>query len=451
MTTVFVSWSGDCGQRVARVFADVLTDKQHASEHPIKVLLSPITFQVGGDWRSQLRRQLGQADLGVAVLEPAALRSPWVAYEAGFLDVASDTSAGAPRLFPFLLADSLDAVKSTPFESLHCAVLSPLGLQRFSEAVFADSGRVGASDAAMRLAETLRTRLSVEWSEVRAEESRTREGLLTALDGVVRDYLTFGLVDRVVADEIRTLLNVFHGGSGSSDVLVALGRELSAIARLFGECQAPGNGAFGQLASEWAIEHFIVDARQRLSDSANGMLPVRNRAPVRAFWIHSVFGRATESVWTTNTAKPGVTMGTTSDRHLLDAQIVALARGVKITRVFIYDPDMSDDEAQERRNLMQRQVEAGIAVSVITENDFRFKADAENATRRIGSDDFMLIDDAWVHLVYPATTDEIEATLVNGRRHSRILDAARAFRAVLDDSAREITIENVDGFPWRER
>ena len=96
---------------------------------------------------------------------------------------------------------------------------------------------------------------------------------------------------------------------------------------------------------------------------------------------------------------------------------------------------------------MRRQIEIGVDVRAITTQDFRTKSDAENARRRVGSDDFMVIDDEFVYLTKPDETDDIEATLFDGRQHHARLAAARAFRDVVNGWADQVTERNVDRFP----
>lgn len=231
----------------------------------------------------------------------------------------------------------------------------------------------------------------------------------------------------------------------------SLASELSAIVGLYQECLTQGE--FGQLSAEWALEHLIVDARLRLQEITSGRLPVRNRAPVRSFWHHSVFGRAAESVWTTNVGKPGATIGGTRDPQLLAAQEAAQKRGVSITRLFVFDPDMTAAEAEERRRVMHSQIEANIRVLVMPEWEFRNKANAENATMRIGSDDFMIVDERFVYLTFPDESDAIEAALLDGQRHVRRLEAALEFRYVLEAWAAPMTADGIESFPshWSKR
>lgn len=444
MTNLFVSWSGERGERLAGVLARVLQESFDTLGQDLSVTFSSTALQVGGDWRSQLHAHLAQADFGVALLEPAALHSPWVAFEAGFLTAGGRRDQDLARLVPLLLCESLEPVKGTPFEALQCAVLSPTGFERFADGLLAAAGADTSRTRVKYLAESLHKGLAPTWQDIQSEGAQAHLALLTQLDGVLTDYARFGLTSLADSQQIRNLLAAAAIGEMEAHE-TSLASELSEIARLFRECL--GNGDFGRLAADWALKHLIVDTHVRLREIANGRLPVRNRAPVRDFWLNSVFGQATRSVWTTNFARPGGNMGGVPDPHLLAAQAAAHRGGVEITRLFVYEPEMSEREAEQRRRVMRGQVDIGIQVLVIAKSEFETKANAKNATKRIGSNDFMIIDDAFVYLTFPDESDEIEAALLNGRQHLPQLDAARAFKLVLEGYSDEVTVENVDHFP----
>lgn len=444
---VFISWSGQRCESIARTFYQLIQDVFREIDRPVHIAFSPLSQTVGVDWRSQLEDNLAQCDFGLILLDPASLRSAWVAYEAGVLAGGVGRAREGFRLFPLLLCESLQPVRGTPFESLHCAVLSPQGLEQLFEALFRVSSDTVPKSVVALLAKDGHERVARDWDHIRTEEARTGAGLALALKEMIQEYAAFQLIDDSTADQLGHLLSASRERLPKVDT--SLARELAEIARLFHECGSSDNGEFGLLATQWAVRNLIIDAKQRLSEITLGRLPIRNRAPVREFWRDSVFGRARESVWTTNVAKPGANMGGAPDRQLLAAQEAAIQRdpSVRVTRLFVYDPGMSSEEAEQRRILMRRQIEIDINVLVITHADFRTKSDAENAYRRIGSDDFMIIDDQFLYLTIPDETDEIEATLLNGRQHLGKLEAARAFKDVLEAWADTVTTGNVDRFP----
>lgn len=441
---IFVSWSGARGQRVAAVLHRTLTEAFREAERPIEVVFSPLAQRVGGDWRLQLDSLLATCDIGVVVLDPRALKSPWVAYEAGALSARTGEKPGI-RLLAVLLNDSAGPLAGTPYDAFQCALLTKEGFERLFESLFIATGEPPARPMLVALAHRAYEHVASIWSEIRDGEAVSGSGLQEALADDIRRFRAFGLLASADAAAYTELSAVSRGQFTSVDT--SLLREMGEIARLFGECAERSHGDFGPLAIEWAVKNLLLDSKEQLSEIGRGRLPVRNRAPVREFWLESIFGRVSTSVWTTNVATPGANMGGSPDRHLLEAQASAIRRGVAVTRVFVYNPSMSSDEAAQRRNLMRRQIEIGIDVRVITEQDFRTKSDAENARKRIGSDDFMVIDNEFVYLTTPDETDNIEATLFDGRQHHTRLAAARAFRDVVNGWADSVTERNVDRFP----
>ncbi len=436
---VFISWAGSRGKVLAQHLYDALDETFHAYGLSADIKFSPVSQQIGSAWRQQLEDALQASKFGILLLDPAALRSFWVAFETGYF------AANDARLFPLVLAESLDPVRGTLFESVQCAVLSPHDMEQLFRALSSAMADFLEESAIPPLAESCYTRLVDAWKDIQAVERETGDGLSAAFKRVIADYRGFALIDEASAKNFANLLGTSR--MRFPMLQTSLFAELSAISALFDECISQENCDFGEMAATWALKNLIIDARERLRDVTHGRLSIRNRAPVREFWLNSVFGRATTSIWTTNVAKPGANMGGALDRNLLDAQDVAIKRGVSVTRLFVYSPEMGSDEAEHRRMLIRRQIDIGIDVRVITHADFRIKADAENATRRIGSDDFMIIDDEYLYLTFPDENDDIEAILLDGRRHFRNIEAARAFKTVLESWADVVTSENIERFP----
>jgi hypothetical protein len=450
MTRVVISWAGRSGKQLGKVFYDALNTTAHDLNVAVEAVYSPVNIATGDQWRSKLRDILRDVDFGVVLIDPAALNSLWVAYEAGFLDGNSDAGSSPPTVHPFVFSSDMTSIAATPFDSLQCAAPTREHLEEFCRTILTH-----ASDGSPRadhvdtLTDALYRPLEDEWARIRAEESSTLEQLRRSLSVLIDSYEHFRLIEPKMVVVLKNLLTALRPDLPQSSKGTTLAYELSEIAKFFtesaDEMEDPADAEFSSLATDWAINHLIVYAHEQLTDIANGRLPVKNRAPVRHFWQHSVFGRAKHEIWTTNVGKPGDTMGAT--RYLLDAQAKARARDVLITRVFVYNPKMSEDEASDRRLLMKRQIETGIDVRVISDKNFETKADSENAQRNIGSTDFMIIDGVHVYLTYPAENDEIWAEYVNGTRHSAVRDAALAFRHVIDYWSRRITRHNVDEFP----
>ena len=221
--------------------------------------------------------------------------------------------------------------------------------------------------------------------------------------------------------------------------------ELAFIADSFQRCRE--HAAFGKLAAEWALEHLLLVARTKLSSITRGELALDNRDLVRDFWLHYVFARAEHSVWTTNFGKPGENIGGIADESLIGAQIAARERDVAITRLFVYDPGMSDLEADQRRRVMEEQIAQTIDVRVITTTDFRLRADEEKAEERIGGKDFMIIDDALVYVTHPNEAHDVSAVLYRSDAADVRVVAARSFKERLVRYSDQITEANLTKFP----
>jgi hypothetical protein len=454
MTKVVVSWAGSRGQKLGSLFYRILQTTATDLQVDVDATYSPINMPIGEHWRSALRDILRDADFGVILLEPAALNSLWVAYEAGFLDGGSDVDSSPPVLHPFVFAIDPTSVADTPFDSLQCVAPTREHIEEFCRTILTHAnGAPARPDHVETFTDRLHPQLEDAWARIRAEESATHYQLRQSLYGLIDSYEAFGLIQPDLVAVLKNLLTVLRPDLPESSKNTTVAFELSEIARFFtsfaeaSQSSDSADAEFSSLATDWAINHLVVYAHEQLADIANGRLPVKNRAPVRHFWQHHVFGRAQHEIWTTNVGRPGDTMGGAPTQNLLEAQEAAIARDVKVTRVFVYDPAMSDEEARDRRTLMRLQIDAGIDVRIITTTNFTARADSENAERNIGSTDFMIIDGAHVYLTYPAQNDEISAEYVNGTRHSAVRDAALEFRHVINHWSHAITERSVDQFP----
>lgn len=457
MTKVVISWAGGNGKKLGNRFYQTLKSTTRDLNVAVEATYSPMNMPIGEQWRSTLRDILHDADFGVILLEPGALTSLWLAYEAGFLDGGSDQSPADPVSHPFVFAADMDVIANTPFDSLQCIPTTREHIKEFCRIILSH-----AADGAARqehvetLTDALHSQLADTWAAIREDEGPTREQLQQSLLRVVNWYADFGLVDRRTAADVENLLAVLRQDLPQSSTGTTVARELAEIAKFFTtfadavRSSGPADVEFSTLATDWALNHLVVYAHEQLANIAQGRLPVKNRAPVRQFWQRNVFGRARDEIWTTNIGKPGDTMGNNAGDNLLASQKEAIERNVRITRVFVYNPEMAESEAHERRRVMRQQLDAGIAVRAISQTNFKARADSENAENNIGSTDFMVIDGTHVYLTYPADNDEISAEYVNGARHSTVLTAALAFRHVIDDWSFAITKQNLDEFPRRQ-
>jgi hypothetical protein len=77
---VFISWSGDAGQRLAH--------RLHEWLPSIVPEASPfLSSEISGgeEWFTSLADALADAEFGIVCVTPKALKSPWLAFEAGAL------------------------------------------------------------------------------------------------------------------------------------------------------------------------------------------------------------------------------------------------------------------------------------------------------------------------------------------------------------------------------
>jgi hypothetical protein len=148
VTRVFISANAPRGEVVARALRDSISGAFRQLGGRADFWLWTTDQRIGTDWRERLLAQIDISDFGMVVLDPGALRSSWVAFEAGLIASTSERTAEA-RLFPFLLADSAELLKGSPFEAFECALLTPEGVTKLLAAVLG-AGDLGTSDAVVR-------------------------------------------------------------------------------------------------------------------------------------------------------------------------------------------------------------------------------------------------------------------------------------------------------------
>jgi hypothetical protein len=289
------------------------------------------------------------------------------------------------------------------------------------------------------LAEETHNELRALWSTLCEEEAETHGTVLSAMRQTLREHREFGLLSERDESAFDNLLS----SSASRELL----QELSEIAVLFKQCAAAKNANYASLSTEWALRNLIVDSRARPHVIAGGRIVLRDRAAARNFWLHHIFEKAESEIWTTNTSRPGESLGNTPDDGvLLRTQAEAIARHVKVTRMFVYDPGMPRDEVLQRKSLMREQLERGIRVLVITAADFSSLTRQFNARRTPTAEDFMLIDGQFLYLTRPEE-DGLEAELLDGLTRPPMLEFALEFKEALLTEADEVTADNLEQFP----
>src|SRR5262245_61855036 len=98
---VFLSWSGDRSQMVARALRDWMPNVIQA----VSPWLSSSDIQIGARWANELALQLEESRFGIICLTPENLAAPWLLYEAGALSKALESAFVCPYLFGFSPAE----------------------------------------------------------------------------------------------------------------------------------------------------------------------------------------------------------------------------------------------------------------------------------------------------------------------------------------------------------
>jgi hypothetical protein len=468
---VFVSWAGSRGphSRGTRL-GTRLTEVMKAQTPELKVFHSATDFTPGEEWPERLLRELRQAQYGVVLLEAEALGSPWVGFETGFIRARlegaglwpdSDPSSEAPdppRIFHLLMCSSPGLLARTPFHRAHSAFLTEQGLGQLADALVAWSGPA-ATSRRDELHRALSHALLPEWKGIQGSERRKHAELLLSLGALLDRYEAFGLATPKRAEQFRELNRAAQHVVGGVRLNTTLYRELAEIALLLRETREQKR--FGVSAANWALEK-IRETRETLRDGVrNGRLDVVKRGVTRAFYLHNVIGMAQKSIWTTNFGRPGYTMGGAPERVLIAPQEEARDRGVRITRVFVYDANMDSQEIADRRHVMDAQIKAGIEVRVISVAAFNRLAEDEESQDAIGSNDFMIIDNTMLYLTFQhkprvvrsisesgsEPLPEITATLFRDEGNSARLEAARRFSVLVQDASDEVNATNCKAFP----
>lgn len=441
---VFISWSGPVGEVLAAVLKEFMTSLFLNNGRKVDIEYSPTSIRAGSDWRRELQRSLERCEVGIVIVEPAALMSPWVAYEVGVLTAQpSNSRHGSGVLIPIVPDGAAKIIDTTPFEVYQCSTFASDDIVGALSHVCSFFGMHEVSHAITRATVApLVSALRESWRHAVVEERRNGAALRADLLSVIRRYEMFGLLAEDDARALSYLAMLSRSDIGAGSTLL---REIGELSDHFSQALRVER-EFGDRSVDWLLANLVAELKEQLREVGRGRLPIRNRAPVRDFWRRQVFGRAEKTVWTTNVATPGENMGGSGEPFLLAAQRDAIERGVRVVRLFVYDVGISPAEVRNRRDLMREQLKIGIEVHVITSQFFKTKSDMENARRRVGADDFMIVDGQFLYLTEPHAADDIEACFIDGEQHSKQLADAEAFREVLMAAADEITLENIDRF-----
>lgn len=83
---IFISWSGRLGQELGKVVSSFFTSVLHITPY-----FSP-EAEKGSDWTAKIQDELTNLSIGIVILTPESISSPWILFEAGALSKGFDNS-----------------------------------------------------------------------------------------------------------------------------------------------------------------------------------------------------------------------------------------------------------------------------------------------------------------------------------------------------------------------
>lgn len=98
---VFISWSGDRSQLLARSLADILPKIIQG----LNAWMSDHGISVGSRWSQELNRQLDASNFGILCLTPENISAPWLLFEAGSLGKSISEAKVVPYRLGLAAAD----------------------------------------------------------------------------------------------------------------------------------------------------------------------------------------------------------------------------------------------------------------------------------------------------------------------------------------------------------
>jgi len=184
---VFLSWSGETGLAVARVFADLLP----VMFEDVKPFVSS-EIEKGKRWNSALAEELRDTSYGIICLTRAGLHSDWLLFEAGALSKL-DTS----RVSTFLLGLKQSEVKS-PLADFQATLHDEVDVKKLVKSVNANLERPRADanlDGTWRLwwpdfkrkIDQLETQAKQEIDDLRPEAGVSSQDTLEEILGLARE------------------------------------------------------------------------------------------------------------------------------------------------------------------------------------------------------------------------------------------------------------------------
>jgi hypothetical protein len=202
-----------------------------------------------------------------------------------------------------------------------------------------------------------------------------------------------------------------------------------------------GSGAWAEFWFSKTLET-IQTANLRIKSLAEHKMLIFDPAiEVRPFWVE-IMKTAQTSIWTTDFPSRFNFGSSFLENTLLLQKSAIEDRAVKITRLFVYDPE-NFVEIANLRTALAMQLYYGIKVYVIPKNVFASKS--TNIGEHLGSDDFMIMDDKFVYETeFHLETASFRNRLVNRQEEyeskKRIVENVMKFAVAIHS-------ENVNHFP----
>lgn len=189
----------------------------------------------------------------------------------------------------------------------------------------------------------------------------------------------------------------------------------------------------------------ITNSLFRLKKLDNGEIHIYDDSvEQRPFW-ENLIGNVRSTLWTTNISRSNSdsSMGRIPDTSLLMAQLKAINRGVKITRLFAFDPASGrNGENDLLATVMLRQLQIGIDVHCIPMKSLEHQV---RSGTKFMHDDFMVIDDNLIYLSkIHEKTQQFRGQLINNKS---TVNAAKELSEKLMGHSYLVTLDNIGKFP----
>jgi hypothetical protein len=126
---IFISWSGEASEEVARALKDWLPNVFQAIQSS-DIFLSSTDIPVGSQWFMELGKVLDTCEFGILCLTRGNLAAPWILYEAGAVSKRFESARVAPLLIGLTNKDL-----ASPLSHFNTASADIDGIRRLASAI----------------------------------------------------------------------------------------------------------------------------------------------------------------------------------------------------------------------------------------------------------------------------------------------------------------------------